>query len=157
MGCNLAGSSFSRASAIAFTTAIIPAVHRVSRVCAVRSHMPHVHIAWLPKACRTPAVRKEVADAVIKAMTAVKSADVAPDKLVVRFSESVDVRRVHIRHDCLFYPVSFYPSRYVHFCRASRCQRASATALTCRHHKRSEPFARARTLGPVPHLAGVNL
>jgi hypothetical protein len=28
--------------------------------------MPFVHIAWLPKACRTAAVRKEVADAVIK-------------------------------------------------------------------------------------------
>ena len=28
--------------------------------------MPFVHITWLPKACRTAAVRKEVADAVIK-------------------------------------------------------------------------------------------
>ena len=47
--------------------------------------------AWLPKACRTAAVRKEVADAVIKAMASVKSADVSPANLVVRFSESVDV------------------------------------------------------------------
>jgi hypothetical protein len=28
--------------------------------------MPFVQIAWLPKACRTAAVRKEIADAVIK-------------------------------------------------------------------------------------------
>jgi len=28
--------------------------------------MPFVHVAWLPKACRTPEVRKEVAKAVIK-------------------------------------------------------------------------------------------
>lgn len=52
--------------------------------------MPFVQIAWLPKACRTAAVRKEVADAVIKAMVNVKSADISPDNLVVRFSESVD-------------------------------------------------------------------
>ena len=52
--------------------------------------MPHVHIAWLPKACRTAAPRKEVADAVIKAMLSVKSADISPNNLVVRFSESVD-------------------------------------------------------------------
>ena len=52
--------------------------------------MPNVHIAWLPKACRNAAVRKEVADAVIKAMVSVKSADISPNNLVVRFSESVD-------------------------------------------------------------------
>jgi hypothetical protein len=52
--------------------------------------MPFVQITWLPKACRTAAVRKEVADAVIKAMTSVKEADISPDNLVVRFSESVD-------------------------------------------------------------------
>ena len=52
--------------------------------------MPLVHIAWLPKACRTAAVRKEVAAAVIKAMTSHPSADVSPDALVVRFSENVD-------------------------------------------------------------------
>jgi hypothetical protein len=28
--------------------------------------MPFVHITWLPKACRTAVVRKEIADAVIK-------------------------------------------------------------------------------------------
>ena len=53
-------------------------------------YMPFVHVAWLPKACRTAAVRKEVADAIAKAMVSVKSADVPADKLVIRFSESVD-------------------------------------------------------------------
>jgi len=38
--------------------------------------MPFVQITWLPKACRNAAVRKEVADAVLKAMCAVKGADV---------------------------------------------------------------------------------
>ncbi|CAB9505772.1 DSBA-like thioredoxin domain [Seminavis robusta] len=52
--------------------------------------MPFVQIAWLPKACRTAAVRKDVADAIIKAMVSVKAADISPDNLVVRFSESVD-------------------------------------------------------------------
>ena len=52
--------------------------------------MPFVHVAWLPKACRTPEVRKEVAKAVIKALVGVKSAEITPDKVVVRFSESVD-------------------------------------------------------------------
>jgi phenylpyruvate tautomerase PptA (4-oxalocrotonate tautomerase family) len=52
--------------------------------------MPFVHIAWLPKACRTAEVRKEVASAVIKALTSVKSAQITPDKVVIRFSESVD-------------------------------------------------------------------
>jgi phenylpyruvate tautomerase PptA (4-oxalocrotonate tautomerase family) len=52
--------------------------------------MPFVHVAWLPKACRTAEVRKEVASAVIKALTSVKSAEITPDKVVVRFSESVD-------------------------------------------------------------------
>jgi hypothetical protein len=32
--------------------------------------MPFVHITWLPKTCRTAAVRKEVADAVIKVRSA---------------------------------------------------------------------------------------
>jgi len=52
--------------------------------------MPFVNITWLPKACRNAAVRKEVADAVLKAMCAVKGADISPNNLVVRFSESVD-------------------------------------------------------------------
>ena len=52
--------------------------------------MPFVHIAWIPKACRNQAVREEVAEAVRKAMIGVKSADISPDNLVVRFSESVD-------------------------------------------------------------------
>lgn len=51
--------------------------------------MPFIQVTWLPKACRTASTRKEVADAIIKAVTAVKSADIAPENLVVRFSESV--------------------------------------------------------------------
>ena len=35
-------------------------------------------------------MRKEVADAVMKAMTEIKGADISPDNLVVRFSEAVD-------------------------------------------------------------------
>ena len=66
-----------------------------SRLSPSRSHknqtsMPFVHITWLPKACRSPAVRKEVSDAVMKAMINCKSADISPDNLVVRFSEAVD-------------------------------------------------------------------
>eukprot|EP00527_Entomoneis_sp_CCMP2396_P009084 CAMPEP_0198136952 /NCGR_PEP_ID=MMETSP1443-20131203/506_1 /TAXON_ID=186043 /ORGANISM="Entomoneis sp., Strain CCMP2396" /LENGTH=82 /DNA_ID=CAMNT_0043798259 /DNA_START=98 /DNA_END=346 /DNA_ORIENTATION=+ len=52
--------------------------------------MPFVQITWLPKACRTAAVRKEVADAVIKAMVSVKGADISAENLVVRFGEAVD-------------------------------------------------------------------
>ena len=52
--------------------------------------MPFVHITWLPKTCRTAATRKEIADAVLKAIINVKSADVSPQNLVVRFSEAVD-------------------------------------------------------------------
>mmetsp|Transcript_12673 Transcript_12673/g.15246 ORF Transcript_12673/g.15246 Transcript_12673/m.15246 type:complete len:83 (-) Transcript_12673:475-723(-) len=52
--------------------------------------MPFVQITWLPKACRTAKVRKEVADAVIKAMASVEGADISTENLVVRFSESVD-------------------------------------------------------------------
>jgi len=52
--------------------------------------MPIVHIAWLPKACRTAKVRKEIADVVMKAMIAHPEADVSPENLVVRFSENVD-------------------------------------------------------------------
>lgn len=52
--------------------------------------MPFVQITWLPKACRTASTRKKVADAVLKAMVSVKEADISPENLVVRFSESVD-------------------------------------------------------------------
>ena len=52
--------------------------------------MPFIHVAWLPKACRTPEIRKEVASAIIKAVTAVNGAQITPDKVVVRFSEAVD-------------------------------------------------------------------
>ena len=47
-------------------------------------------VTWLPKACRTAAVRKEVAKAIIKAVVGVKSAEATPDKVVVRFGEAVD-------------------------------------------------------------------
>tara|TARA_B100000513_G_scaffold101333_1_gene43373 strand:+ start:61 stop:291 length:231 start_codon:yes stop_codon:yes gene_type:complete len=52
--------------------------------------MPFVQVTWLPKACRNGAVRKEVADAIIKAMVSVESAEISPSNLVVRFAESVD-------------------------------------------------------------------
>ena len=52
--------------------------------------MPFIHVAWLPKACRTPEIRKDVAAAIIKAVTAVQGAQITPDKVVVRFSEAVD-------------------------------------------------------------------
>eukprot|EP00529_Nitzschia_sp_RCC80_P040106 CAMPEP_0113490684 /NCGR_PEP_ID=MMETSP0014_2-20120614/27173_1 /TAXON_ID=2857 /ORGANISM="Nitzschia sp." /LENGTH=82 /DNA_ID=CAMNT_0000384463 /DNA_START=69 /DNA_END=317 /DNA_ORIENTATION=- /assembly_acc=CAM_ASM_000159 len=52
--------------------------------------MPFVHVTWLPKACRTAKVRKEIADAVMKVMVAHPDADIAKENLMVRFSESVD-------------------------------------------------------------------
>ena len=52
--------------------------------------MPFVHVAWLPKACRTSAVRKEVASKIIKALVSCELAEITADKVVVRFSESVD-------------------------------------------------------------------
>eukprot|EP00308_Calcidiscus_leptoporus_P011102 CAMPEP_0119374734 /NCGR_PEP_ID=MMETSP1334-20130426/32502_1 /TAXON_ID=127549 /ORGANISM="Calcidiscus leptoporus, Strain RCC1130" /LENGTH=74 /DNA_ID=CAMNT_0007392873 /DNA_START=57 /DNA_END=281 /DNA_ORIENTATION=+ len=52
--------------------------------------MPFVQVTWLPKACRTAEVRKQVAEAVIKAMVSVQSADISSNNLVVRFAESVD-------------------------------------------------------------------
>jgi hypothetical protein len=42
------------------------------------------------QACRNAATRKQVADAVIKAMVSVEGADVSAENLVVRFSEAVD-------------------------------------------------------------------
>ena len=38
--------------------------------------MPFVQVTWLPKACRNGAVRKEVADAILKAMVSVKGAEI---------------------------------------------------------------------------------
>lgn len=52
--------------------------------------MPFVHITWLPKTCRNAKVRKEIAEAVMKAMTNHPKADVSEANLVVRFSEAVD-------------------------------------------------------------------
>lgn len=54
--------------------------------------MPFVHVTWLPKACRTEKVRKEVAAAIIKAITnneVAKAADIPTQNVVVRFSEGV--------------------------------------------------------------------
>jgi len=53
--------------------------------------MPSIMITWLPKACRTAEVRKEVAGAIIKALTTTevaKKADITKDKLVIRFGEA---------------------------------------------------------------------
>jgi hypothetical protein len=52
--------------------------------------MPFVQITWLPKTCRNARVRKEVAEAVMKAMTSHPEADISEANLVVRFSEAVD-------------------------------------------------------------------
>ena len=51
--------------------------------------MPFVHVTWLPKASRNAAMRKEVAEAIMKAMLSVKGAEIPPQNLVVRFSEAV--------------------------------------------------------------------
>ncbi|KAJ1491363.1 hypothetical protein T484DRAFT_1612888, partial [Baffinella frigidus] len=47
-------------------------------------------VTWLPKACRTAAIRKDVARAIIKAVVGVPGAEITADKVVVRFGESVD-------------------------------------------------------------------
>jgi len=55
--------------------------------------MPFVHVTWLPKACRNAAVRKEVATAILKALTSKElaaKADIPAENIVVRFSEGVD-------------------------------------------------------------------
>ena len=48
--------------------------------------MPFVHITWLPKACRTAAVRQQVADAVIKVVSSNGSGD---DRDILPFSVHV--------------------------------------------------------------------
>ena len=115
--------------------------------------MPHVHITWLPKACRTAAARKEVAEAVIKAMTAVKSADISPDNLVVRFSESVGghplpkgysakcVRRALVAADQLQLAPSrcmTRPATIVPLTRGSRVSCVAARSCLLRTRARSE-------------------
>ena len=55
--------------------------------------MPSIMITWLPKACRNAEVRKEVAAAVIKAITAsdiATKAEIPRENVVVRFGEGVD-------------------------------------------------------------------
>eukprot|EP00965_Chrysotila_dentata_P201869 6180799-Pleurochrysis_carterae.AAC.2 len=55
---------------------------------AVRA-MPFVQVTWLPKAARTAEVRKQVADAIIKAMVGVKEAEISPQNLVRTLSEAM--------------------------------------------------------------------
>eukprot|EP00566_Odontella_aurita_P035867 CAMPEP_0113591878 /NCGR_PEP_ID=MMETSP0015_2-20120614/37523_1 /TAXON_ID=2838 /ORGANISM="Odontella" /LENGTH=76 /DNA_ID=CAMNT_0000498327 /DNA_START=44 /DNA_END=274 /DNA_ORIENTATION=+ /assembly_acc=CAM_ASM_000160 len=55
--------------------------------------MPSIMITWLPKACRNEKVRKEVAAAIVKAVTApdiAAKAEIPKENVVVRFSEAVD-------------------------------------------------------------------
>ena len=59
-----------------FAPLFAPTASLKSHATLVGTTMPFVNITWLPKACRNAAVRKEVADAVLKAMCAVKGADV---------------------------------------------------------------------------------
>ena len=53
--------------------------------------MSFVQMSWLPEACGTTAVQKEVATTVIKARVGVKNTDVSPDNLVIFHSQKVSV------------------------------------------------------------------
>ena len=93
-------------------------------------------------------MRKEVADAIIKAMVGVKSADVSPNNLVVRFGEAVDVRAT-LRPPppflvCCFLAIAALRVRTMRSAaslpavgRASRCQKATRTALISRRSQRA--------------------
>ena len=48
--------------------------------------MPNVTVNWLPKGCRTPEVKRKVADAIIAAMSGVKEAEIAADRVTVEFT-----------------------------------------------------------------------
>ncbi|MSS73060.1 MAG: hypothetical protein EXS64_16440 [Candidatus Latescibacteria bacterium] len=48
--------------------------------------MPNVTVNWLPKGCRTPEVKRKVADAIIAAMAGVKDAEIAADRVTVEFT-----------------------------------------------------------------------
>jgi hypothetical protein len=64
--------------------------------------MPSIMVTWLPKACRTPEVRKEVAAAIIKAITTTEvaqKAEITKENLVVRFAEAVDGFPLPTGHD----------------------------------------------------------
>lgn len=55
--------------------------------------MPSIMVTWLPKACRNAEVRKEVAAAIIKAITTTEvaqKAEINKENVVVRFGEAVD-------------------------------------------------------------------
>lgn len=97
------------------------------------SIMPFVHVTWIPKACRNQAVREEVAAAVRKAMVSVKSADISPDNLVVRFSESVDVS---VQCSSLARSLSRFLTD-LRIRRAFRCPKATVTTRTWRRLPRT--------------------
>lgn len=48
--------------------------------------MPNVTVNWLPKACRTPEVKRKVADAIIVAMAGVQGAEITADRVNVEFT-----------------------------------------------------------------------
>lgn len=48
--------------------------------------MPNVTVNWLAKPCRTPEVKRKVADAIIAAMAGVKEAEIAADRVTVEFT-----------------------------------------------------------------------
>jgi len=55
--------------------------------------MPNIMVTWLPKACRNEKVRKEVAAAIIKAVSTgdvAANAEISKENVVVRFGEAVD-------------------------------------------------------------------
>ena len=48
--------------------------------------MPNVTVNWLPKACRTPEIKRKVADAIIAAMAGVQGAEITADRVNVEFT-----------------------------------------------------------------------
>ena len=48
--------------------------------------MPIVTVNWLLKSCRTPDVKRKVADAIIDAMSGVEEAEISPGRVSVKFS-----------------------------------------------------------------------
>ena len=81
--------------------------HPRSRFAAI---MPLVHVTWLPKTCRTAAARKEVADAIIKAMIGCKSADIHPNNMCVRCLPCY-----HDAYSCITMPTPCPTCRVVRF------------------------------------------
>ena len=48
--------------------------------------MPNVTVNWLPKAGRTPEIKRKVADAIIAAMAGVQGAEIDADRVNVEFT-----------------------------------------------------------------------